>query len=77
MYLDGRLTQYLKGHTESESWQLADLARGLIIAGLTIRHLHAANPASMERFVTVTAALNYLGHSAVPRWYSPRGLGRG
>jgi hypothetical protein len=48
----------------------------MIIAGLTIRHLHGANPRVTERFITVTAALNYLGQSTVRR-YSQRGMVRG
>jgi hypothetical protein len=62
---------------KSESWELADLARGMIISGLAIRNLHAANPQRMGRFITVTAALNYLGHGANRRRYSPRGKIRG
>jgi hypothetical protein len=49
----------------------------MIISGLTIRNLHAANPQRMERFITVTAALNYLGHGAGRQRYSSRGKIRG
>jgi hypothetical protein len=76
VYLHGRLALHLKRHAESESWQLADLARGMIIAGLTFRHIYdSEKERSLERFVTATGALKFIG--PVRRRYSPRGLGRG
>ncbi len=76
VYLHGRLARHLKRHAELESWQLADLARGMIIAGLTFRHIYdSEKERSLERFVTATGALEIIG--PVRRRYSPRGLGRG
>src|SRR5208337_3923570 len=78
VYLHGRLARHLKRHAESESWQLADLARGMIIAGLTFRCIYDSEKArSLERFVAAEGALNFLGYGAGRRRYSPRGLGRG
>ena len=48
----------------------------MIISGLTIRNLHTANPRRMERFIHVTAALNYFRRGAGRR-YSLRGKIRG
>jgi hypothetical protein len=78
LYLDAWLAHELKGLAESESWQRADLARGMIMVGLTLRHLHETESevGSMEHFVTATDALNYLVHGAVRRRYSRHGGGR-
>ena len=78
VYLGGQLGRHLKERAESESWQLADLARGMIIAGLTFRHIYdSEKERSLERFVAATEALNFLGYGAGRRRYRPRGLGRG
>ena len=76
LYLDFRLAHRLRELAKSESWELADLARGMVISGLTIRNLHGANPRRMERFITATAALNYFSHGAGRR-YGARGKIRG
>ncbi|MFI5449799.1 MAG: hypothetical protein ACHQ03_08570 [Candidatus Bathyarchaeia archaeon] len=48
----------------------------MIIAGLTFRHIYdSEKERSLERFVTATGALKFLG--PVRGRYSPRGLGRG
>ena len=79
IYLDARLFRHLKGLAKSETWQLADLARGLIMVGLILRHLHEAESevVSMDHYVTAVDALNYLAHREVRRRYSGRGGGRG
>ena len=79
LYLDGRLVHHVKRLAESESWQLADLARGMIMVGLTLRQLHEAESeiVSMKHFVTAKDALNYLVHGAVRRRYRRRGGRRG
>lgn len=78
MYLGGQLSRHLKERAETESWQLADLARGMIIAGLTFRHIYdSEKQRSLERFVAATKALNFLSYGAGRRRYRPRRLGRG
>ena len=78
MYVDERLAYHLRELAKSESWELAELARGMIMVGLTLRNLHEAESevGSMNRWITVTDALNHFLHGAVPRRYSRRGGGR-
>lgn len=75
MYLRRRLLVYLRKLAESESWELADLARALMTVGLTLRYLYEARSGvgSKHRVFTAKVALNYLGHGTVRRGYSPRG----
>ena len=79
MYLDERLASHLRGMAESDSWEFADLARGMILVGLALRHLYEAESevGSMGRLINTTNALNYFVHGAVRRRYSQRGGGRG
>jgi len=72
VYVDERLAYHLRELAKSESWELADLARGMIMVGLTLRNLHEAESevGSMNRWITVTDALNHFLHGAVPRRYS-------
>jgi len=74
LYLDERLVSHLREFAESESWQIADLARCMILVGLALRHLYEAESevASTRRLITATDALQYFVHSAVSRRYSPR-----
>jgi hypothetical protein len=61
VYLGQHLGRNLKRRAESESWQLADLARGMIIAGLTFRFIYDSEKhRSLEHFVAMTGALNSL-----------------
>ena len=79
LYLDERLAYHLRGLAKSESWELADLARGMIMVGLTMRHLHESESelGSNQRLIKAVDALNYLVRGAVGRRYSRRGRGRG
>jgi hypothetical protein len=79
LYLNSGLVHHLKEFAESESWQVADLARGMILVGLALRHLYEAQSevASSQRFITATDALKYFKRGAVPRRYRRRSGRRG
>jgi len=79
LYLDYRLVSHLRDFAKSESWQIADLARCMILVGLALRHLYEAESevGSTQRLITATDALTYFARGAVPRRYSRRRGGRG
>ena len=79
LYIHEGLAGHLRGLAESESWELADLARGMILVGLALRHLYEAESelGSMEGLINATNALNYFVHRAVRRRYSRRRRGGG
>ncbi len=79
LYLDYRLDSHLRDFAKSESWELADLARGMIMVGLALRHLYESESevGSTKRLITATDALEYFAHGTVRRRYSRRGGGEG
>ena len=79
LYLDYRLASHLRDFAKSESWELADLARCMILVGLALRHLYESESAvgSTQRLITATDALKYFTRGAVRRRYSRRSAGQG
>ena len=79
LYLDYRLVSHLRHFAKSESWQIADLARCMILVGLALRHLYEAESevGSTQRLIKAVDALKYFGRGAVPRRYSRHGRGHG
>jgi len=79
LYLDYRLVSHLRDFAKSESWQIADLTRCMILVGLALRHLYEAESevGSTQRLIKAVDALNYFLHGTVPRRYSRRGGGQG
>ena len=79
LYLDYRLASHLRDFAKSESWELADLARCMILVGLALRHLYEAESTvgSTKRLITAIDALKYFTHGTVRRRYSRRSGGQG
>ncbi len=79
LYLDYRLASHIRKFAKSESWEIADLARGMILVGLALRHLYEAESkvASTQRLITTTDALKKYFAGGVPRRYSRRTGGQG
>jgi len=79
LYLDYRLASHLRDFAKSESWEIADLARCMILVGLALRHLYEAESevGSTQRLITATDALKKHFAGGVPRRYSRRTSGQG
>lgn len=78
LYLGQRLAYHIRDMAVKESWEVADLARAMILTGLTIREIHDMEEEVRGRheLITATEVLTRLTRGRVSRRYSRRGYRR-